>query len=87
MQVKQDTDHLLDFLNAFHTKEEQFARGLFLGRPKQVNINHSWKEYLLSAYDLYCRINDINKPIGKNRFKSSIEKGNQEEANAPTTKN
>lgn len=74
MQVKEETDHLLDFLNAFHTKEEAFARGLFLGRPKQTNINHSYKEYLLSAYDLYCRINDIHKPISKNRFKSAIEK-------------
>ncbi|KAE9531852.1 hypothetical protein A1D25_01810 [Ursidibacter arcticus] len=86
MQVKEETDHLLDFLNAFHTKEEAFARGLFLGRPKQVNINHSFKEYLLSAYDLYCKINDINKPISKNRFKGAIERASKKKRMHPPLK-
>ncbi|WP_373778178.1 phage/plasmid primase, P4 family [Glaesserella sp.] len=85
MKVKEETDHLLDFLNAFHTKEENLARGLYLGRPKTM-YQDAFKEYLQSAYDLYCRINDITKPISKNRFRDSIEKAIKKKRMHPTLK-
>lgn len=65
LNVKQQTDHILDFCRHFTTRRE--IKGLFMGSAR-AKMNRAERQYLYSAYLFYCDCMGINKALSRNKF-------------------
>ena len=78
LEVKQQTDHVLDFCRHFQTKE--MINGLRLGSPKQA-INAE-RKHLYSAYLFYCDCMGFKKHLTRPQFITAFKQAMKESGNA-----